>query len=178
MNMMDKQRPFVAYEYLDVTVENRYISYYLDGYENFGWQCDENMTRQDLMGGVSLHFKRDRRIINRMELTRLQRQFESCMNEIKALEGSKSSQASTLSLITGLTGTAFMAGSVFAVTAQPPVIWLCILLALPGFAGWILALPVYKRILQKRTRKVDPLMEEKFEEIYTLFEKGHRLLQN
>ena len=63
---------------------------------------------------------------------------------------SKTAAALMISLLVGIVGTVFMAGSVFAVTAEPPVLWLTILLAVPGFAGWILP---YFRTAATRKRK-------------------------
>lgn len=47
---------------------------------------------------VTLHLKRDRRIINKMELTRLQRNFEACAREIDKLERAKTSAATAWSI--------------------------------------------------------------------------------
>ena len=80
------------------------------------------------------------------------------------------------SLVIGLVGTAFMAGSVFAVTATPPVIWLCILLAVPAFTLWALAPILYPRMVAKRTKTVNELIEQKYDEIYLICEKGSKLL--
>lgn len=62
-----------------------------------------------------------------------------------------------------------------AVTAQPPHVALCILFAIAGFIGWILPYFVYRRVVRKKTKKVTPLIEEKFDEIYEICEKGNRL---
>ena len=40
-------------------------------------------------------------------------------------------QGRMAALFVGILGTAFMTGSVFAVVAEPPIIWLTILLAVP-----------------------------------------------
>ena len=69
-----------------------------------------------------------------------------------------------------------MAGSTFAVTADPPQILLCIILAIPGFLGWILPCFLYKRGVRKQTEKITPLIEEKYDEIYEICEKGNKLL--
>lgn len=111
-----------------------------------------------------------------MELTRLQGNFEACVHEIDMLEKSKTSMATLYALIIGIVGTAFMAGSTFAVTAQPPHVILCIVLAIPGFLGWILPYFVYKRVVGKQTEKVNTRIEEKYDEIYTICEKGNKLL--
>lgn len=176
------KKEFVAYEYKDVIVDAEQISMYLDCYENFGWVVDERNCPQehsDIAGihhQITLHLKRDRKIINKMELTRLQRHFEACINEIKTLESSKTQIATVWALVVAVAGTAFMAGSTFAVVHEPPIIWLCILLAIPGFIGWILPWFLYQRIRKKQTEKLQPLIEAKQEEIYEICEKGHSLL--
>lgn len=111
-----------------------------------------------------------------MELTRLQRNFEACVKEIEMLEQSKTSKGTMYSLMIGLIGTAFMAGSVFAVTAQPPMIFLSIVCAIPAFIGWILPYFVYKKMVKKETERLTVLIEKKYDEIYEICEKGNKLL--
>lgn len=183
MDAAGKQsKNFVGYEYKEVTAESSKASFLLDGYENFGWEMDENLpgngsTRKaPNQNKIIIRLKRNRKIINKMELTRLQRNFEACVSEIEALEKSKTSSATMYALILALLGTAFMAGSVFAVTASSPHIILCILLAIPGFLGWILPYFLYKRIVGKQTAKLTPLIEKKYDEIYEICEKGNKLL--
>lgn len=178
-----KRKEFVGYEYKEVITDKSRVSLLLDGYENFGWELDGNIIdasaenrNPQKQNKVILHLKRNRKIVNKMELTRLQRNFESCVREIEILEKSKNSSATIYALIIAVVGTAFMAGATFAVTTQPPHIILCILLAIPGFIGWILPYFVYKRVLGKQTEKVTPLIEEKYDEIYEICEKGNRLL--
>lgn len=178
-----KQKEFVGYEYKEVIADKSRVSLLVDGYENFGWEVDGNISEfyeecknPQKQNKVILRLKRNRKIINKMELTRLQRNFESCVREIEMLEKSKTSSATMYALILGILGTAFMAGSTFAVTAQSPHIILCILLAIPGFLGWILPYFVYRRVIGKQTEKVTPLIEDKYDEIYEICKKGNRLL--
>lgn len=175
---------YIGYEYMEVKAEAGRASMYIDGYRNFGWEQDENLNAGYYQnpavprdkGTVLLHLKRDRKLVNKMELTRLQRNFEDCMHQIHELEKSKTTKGVIVSLSVGLFGTVFMAGSTFAVTASPPVVWLCVLLAIPGFAGWILPYFCYRAIVAKRTQTVNPLIEEKYDEAYEICEKGSRLL--
>lgn len=179
---------YVGYEYMEIKADSRKASMYTDAYENFGWERDENLNisfRQNVYSktgmpqegeNILLRFKRDRKILNKTELTRLQRNFEDCMNQIDELEKSKTGTAMIVSISTGVIGTMFMAGSTFAVTAPTPVIWLCVLLAIPGFAGWILPYFLYKKIVSKRIEIVKPLIEDKYDEIYEICEKGSGLL--
>ena len=45
---------------------------------------------------MTLRLKRDRKIVNKTELTRLQRNFEACVREIQSLENSKTSKATIM----------------------------------------------------------------------------------
>ena len=167
---------YISYEYKELKVADEQASFYLDCYENFGWQQDEKFPPKSAGGMTVIKLKRSRKIANKVELTRLQRHFEADVQDIVALEKSKSSKAMALALTIGVIGTAFMAGAVFAVTAAPPIIWLCVLLAIPAFAGWILPYFVYKKVLDDTVKKITPYIEEKYDEIYEICEKGHSLL--
>lgn len=175
-NSIQQRKDFTSFEYKELIVKENMASFYLDCYEHFGWQQDENFPPRESGDTVTLRLKRNRKIVNKVELTRLQRHFEADMEDISSLENSKTNMAKVISLTVGVIGTAFMAGSVFAVTATPPVIWLCILLAVPAFAGWILPYFVYKKLKEDKTKKVTPYIEEKYDEIYEICEKGHSLL--
>lgn len=177
-----QKKNFVGYEYKEIIAESSKASFLLDGYECFGWELSENLTENignknpPYQKTAVIHLKRNRKIINKMELTRLQRNFEACVKEIEALEKSKTSVATIYALVAGIIGTAFMAGSTFAVTAQPPYIILCILLAVPGFIGWITPYFLYRRIVRKQAERLTPLIEQKYDEIYEICEKGNKLL--
>lgn len=170
------KNPYVGFEYKEVTVSSEQVPLYLDCYETFGWEEDGNIPSTSGLNLTTIRLKRDRKIINKMELTRLQRQFEACAREIQDLERSKHTAASAWALIVGMIGTVFMAGSVFAVTHTPPIYWLCVLMAVPGFAGWLCPIFLYRYKVRVQTHKVQPLIEEKYDEIYEVCEKAHSLL--
>ena len=165
---------YIGYEYMELNAQSERISMYLDGYLSFGWVADENVTQTK----NCIKLKRDRKIINKMELTRLQRHFEVCMDEIAALEKAKGSRATMCSIIVGVVGTAFLAGSVFAVTHEPPLILLTILLGVPGIIGWTLPIFIFKALVRRDAAKMAPLIEAKYDEIYEICEKGTKLLHN
>ena len=162
---------FTGYEYTEVTVPRNMESVYRDGYGNFGWQAEGSLEG---MGFTRIRFKRDRKIVNKMELTRLQRQFDSCIHQIDSLERSKSTGASIAAYSAGLGGCAFLAGSVFAF--QAGMIPLCVILSIPGFAGWIAPYFLYRKIGMKKTAAVTQLIEGKYDEMYEVCEKAHGLL--
>lgn len=174
--IMRDARDFVGYEYKELSAPADRFSFYLDGYLNFGWVPDKNTPQRKQNGMVSITLKRDRRIVNKAELTRLQRNFDACAEEIHALEQAKTTGPLIMALTVGVIGTAFMAASVFAVTAQPPHIPACMLFAVPGFLGWILPVFLYRRKVHQKNLQLSPLIEEKLEEAYRLCERGHQLL--
>lgn len=169
-------KPYIGYEYKQVTVPRAALSQYLDGYESFGWQQDDR--RPPSAGGrrVTLYLKRDRKIANKMELTRLQRHFEACMAQIDGLQRAPAQTAALWALVVGLVGTAFLAGSVFAVTHQPPQYFWMTVLAVPGVVGWAAPCRLYPWMLRRQQVRVSPLLEAQWEEVDRLCAKGQGLL--
>ena len=165
---------FIGYEYKELFVDRDKEGVYADGYPNFGWTLERSTASILGISTINLRFKRNRKIRNKAELTRLQRQFESNVSEIEKLEQSKTTTASIAAYTIGLIGTAFMAGSVFAILAN--MIPLCILLAVPAFAGWALGYFSFIKIRNKRITTVAPLIEQRYDAIYEVCEKAHGLL--
>lgn len=170
----NKENGYVGYEYKDVTVKRSMESVYVDGYSNFGWIIEGTSIPVGKVDSLTLKFKRDRKIRNKSELTRLQRQFDTCVSEILSLESSKYIKASAVAYIIGVVGTAFMAGSVFAVTAGR--IMPTIILAIPGFIGWIIPYICYRKISMNKTEQITPLIDQKYDEIYDVCEKANNLI--
>ena len=172
--MMNRENGVVGFEYMEVTAKRGMESMYADSYENFGWEFTGSSAPEDQGGSVTMKFKRDRKLRNKAELTRLQRQFESCAREIEALEHSKATAAAVAAFTIGLIGTAFLGGAVFAYLAG--LLPLMVILAVPGFVGWIVPYFCYQKLLRKREQKVAPLIDQKNDEIYAVCEQGCRLL--
>ena len=173
-----EKNSFIGYEYLELPVKRSMVSVYADGYANFGWELEgtEEQPGKLTVDTIRLKFKRDRKMRGKVELTRLQRNFDACVSEILSLESSKQVKASILAYTVAIIGTSFMAGAVFAVTAGK--ILPCILLAVPAIIGWILPYFLYKRQEKKKTAQVTPLIDEKYDELYTVCEKAHSLLDS
>ena len=166
---------FVGYEYKEITTTRDMESVYLDGYPHFGWQPDGVAPSAIGFSHVNLRFKRDRKIKNKAEISRLQRQFEACIAEIGNLERSKTSSAFVTAMTVGLIGTVFLAGATFAFI-YAELIPLMVILAIPGFIGWGLPYMLYKRIVAKRSAVVIPLIENQYDALCDVCEKGHAML--
>lgn len=174
--MEQVKKPFVGYEYLDVTVKRNMAHLYADSYENFGWELEGTGEQIGKVDSIVMKFRRDRKILNKVELTRLQRNFDACVSEITSLEAQKYIMAAAVAYAIGVIGTAFMAGSVFAVTSG--LIIVCVLLAIPAFLGWIAPYFLYRSIVRVKTKEITPLIDQKYEEIYTVCEKANALLNH
>ena len=166
------ENDFIGYEYRDVTVRHEMEPLYVDSYKNFGWTLDNSNGYSN----VSMKFKRDRKIRNKAELTRLQHQFDACVKDIMAMEDSKTRNASVTAFTAGIIGTAFLAGATFSYLYG--MIILCIVLAIPGFIGWILPYFLYKSTYAKQSAKVTPFIDSKYDEVYEVCERASRLLCN
>jgi hypothetical protein len=160
---------FVGYEYKEVSASRNLEGVYADGYPNFGWQLDGDSYGR-------LKFKRNRKIRNKAELSRLQRQFEAMVSEIENLEHSKTSSAQVAALTAGLIGTALVGGSTFAFI-YGEMIPLMIMLALPGFILWGLSYLLYNKVKTKKISSVEPLIDQKYDEIYEVCARAHTLLE-
>jgi hypothetical protein len=166
---------FVSYEYKEVATTGAMEGVYADGYPNFGWKLDGTVPSALGISTVNLKFKRDRKIRNKAELSRLQRQFEQGVGEIMNLERSKTTGAFAAALTIGLIGTAFLAGATIAFIYAEMVL-LMVILAVPGFLGWGLSYLFYRRVSAKKSATVAPLIDQQYDTIYELCAKGHALL--
>lgn len=166
MDVALQKKDFMGYEYRNITVKKAMQAVYADSFGNFGWIAEGIEDTVGKVDSVVMKFKRDRKIRNKSELTRLQRQFEACTAEIVSLERSKVTKAAGIAYAVGVIGCAFMAGSVFAVTAGN--IPLCVILAVPGFLGWIAPYLLFRSISAKKTEAVTPLIDQKYDELYSV----------
>lgn len=170
MNMSGRA-DFVGYEYKDITINQEQESLFIDGYTNFGWDLD---SVSKSVTSLKIKFKRDRKIRNKAELTRLQRQFDACVDEMEQLERSKKTTARIVAYGIALVGTIGMACSVFAVTSG--LITLSVIFAIPGVLGWLIPYFSYRKLYQKKAAEITILMDQKSEELYEVSKKANGLL--
>jgi hypothetical protein len=167
-------KDFIGYEYKSVMVKRENADLCADCYPSFGWSLEGASTPIGAVNSVNMKFKRDRKILNKAELTRLQRQFETQISEVESLESSKRLTATTVAYAVGMVGTALMAGSVFAYLAD--MLPLCIILAIPAFAGWVIPYFLFANIRKKKTEKITPLIDAKYDEIYETCARANSLI--
>lgn len=175
--MRNTDRTYVGYDYKEFYTESSYASRYIDGYHCFGWEADDTLMNRKDSRKVLIRLKRNRKIIHKAELTRLQRHFEDCIKQIEELERSKTKTASAAAFSVGILGTVFMTGATFAAVHDPPLVTLCIFLAIPAFCGWIFPYFLFQKIKRMRSAAAETLIEKMYDEIDEICEKGTRLTE-
>lgn len=168
------EKGFIGYEYKEVSVKRGFEAVYADSYPHFGWTLEGIGAAIQAPAQVTIKMKRDRKLKNKAELTRLQRKFESYVKDLERLEGSKLIKASAVAYAIGVLGTACMAGSVFSYNAN--LLALSIVLAVPGLVGFVLPYFIFARLSAKKSGEVAPLIEEKYDAIYETCESAAALL--
>ncbi|WEO76578.1 hypothetical protein BJQ94_14580 [Cryobacterium sp. SO2] len=165
---------FVAYEYRTIRVPVGRESLFSDSFGNFGWLLESTGTSLPGTPTVTLAFKRDRGIKNRVLVTELQSRSEAALTTITALERSSTRAALMISLTAGILGCAFLAGSVF--TLQAGLLLVSIPLGVIGLAGWLAGFLSHSRVLAHRTRHAAPLIEEQYTLLALSGEQASHLL--
>lgn len=161
-----------GYDYKKLKILNSKDYEYLDALKCFGWKIDEEKNKDTNVYVL----KRERNIINKTELLRLEKNLDVCNNDIYKLLKSIHSHASIVSLAVGLIGTIFMTLSTFSIIGKTPNISLCIIFAIPGFICWILPYFIYKMYKKKREKDIYQFIEEKEREIDIICNKAMNLI--
>ena len=165
----------VTYEYATVRAERDRESLYQDTYRSLGWTIEGSSLSPANPATVTLKLKRPRRITNRPQVVELQRKAERALSEIASLEKSKSTSALATALTVGIVGTAFLAGSVFAIDADN---WgLSIPLGTVGLLGWLAGYLSFGWLKSRRTATVVPRIEDQYDIVYEASEQAAHLLR-
>lgn len=159
------------YEYLDVNVKQNLVQLCSECYHALGWNVIGTNFRIDT---VTIKLQRSRKIKNRVALCELQRKCEDAFISIEKLERSLTIKATAISIGIGITGTLFIVCSVFVYLAF--MIPLSIILAIPGYIGWVLPYFLYKKNVKKNALKTNPMIESNYDVIYKACEKASQLL--
>jgi len=199
---MSNKENFVAYEYKNVTVKRNSAGMYIDCMENFGWSLVENdgydvgalLTNlnpvnlgknianaaqsfgetADPSETMMLKFKRDRRIENKQQLEKLEREYEEALSAINKAERKNVAQTMGISLGTGIIGTVFIGLAVYNFIFSNTV--LGVLFAAVGAVGWTIGFFSNMKVGKKKSAQTEPYVQEQLNIVYSTCEKAHALL--
>jgi len=172
---MEQQNNYRNYEYMTVSTGIRNANETADRYSSLGWEID---GRQDGLLGTMLTFKRDRNIKGKEQLNRLQARIEDNMNGIRCLEESKKRGSMIFALALGIIAALIFGGgmSLIMFNAAPVVVWAIITGVGLGVIGAGLAginYPIFNKLVERKTAKINPVIEKKRDEIFDLCQEAH-----
>ena len=199
---MSNKENFVAYEYKSVNATRDSAGLYIDCMENFGWTLIEN-DRYDVQAllsnlnpanlgrnianaaqsfgetadaapAMTLKFKRDRRIENKSEIEKLEREYEAALRAIDRAERKNVAQTMGISLGTGIVGTVFIGLSVYNFVFSNMV--LGVLFAAVGAVGWAIGFFSHLNVGKKKSAHAEPFIQKQLDIVYNICEKAHALL--
>ena len=199
---MNNKENYVAYEYKTVNAKRDSVGMYIDCMENFGWTLIENdgydvpsllsdlnptnLGRNiasaaqtfgetaDATPSMVLKFKRDRRIGNKQELEKLEKEYEAALTAISKAERKNVAQTMGISLGTGIIGTVFIGLAVYNFVFSHTV--LGVLFAAIGAIGWAIGFFSNMKIGKKKTTESEPYIQQQLDIVYSTCEKAHALL--
>lgn len=176
---------FILYEYKNTTVDFDTASMYKDCLKNFGWilveeQTMNNFTTEnqannlDSINTVSLKFKRDHQINNKLELNRLEHKCEEALSAIHKIERKNKAYTMGATLGTGILGTAFLAIGIYNFVVGNPIF--SILFIASGVAFCAIGFLAYFKVGEKQSNQTSTVIDEQFQIAYGACEKAYRIL--
>lgn len=175
--MSEDKKEFIGYEYKETIVREEYVTIYQDGYENFGWSLEGTYTTPEHVGCVTMKFKRDRKLKNKLEISKLQRQFDEIISQVERLERKKELKASTVAYIIGVVAAVLFACAILAFTVWKNIV-VMVVLGIPALIGFVLSYVIYTKIRKSKVQEITPLIDEKYDELYQVTMQANNLLQS
>ena len=172
------EKDFVSYEYKTVSVKSKDRAKAMDLYEAFGWEITG--TASAATGNTTLSLKRDRRLPHKQELNKLERQAEDTFAAINGLERSKTLWASVFAYIFGCFAALVLGGGMcltMLIEGSIPAMVGGIVLGVVGIALCAVNYIIYKKLVEKKTKSLLPVIDQTEEKLANTLEKGNDLLR-
>lgn len=158
-------------EYLEVLINPKIAQLCRQCYETLGWEIISSTTGINL---DILRMKRSKKIKNRVELCKLQRECEDALIKLEQLEKIKNSKEKRTAIMSSLIGVTFLIGTV--ITYSFNIYFVSIVFAALGIVGWGIAFLLYKRYILKNENKIKQEINESYDIIYQVCEKAKQLV--
>lgn len=176
---MSEEKNFATYEYKTKTVKAYEQTRTIDLYEAFGWEV--TATTPTAIEGVTLTLKRERKQRHKSELNRLERQAENVYQTIAKLERARTKGAKWTAMVTGICATLLFGGGLsWIMTTGGSVSGLIggIILGIIGGAVAVANYPLYKKLVEKKTERILPAIDDNEDKLANLLEQGDTLLRS
>ena len=174
---MEKGKNYSTYEYMSKTVKAADQTRISDLCEAFGWEATDAETSP--LGVTTISFRRNRKIPHKSELVRLERKADSIWDTLGRLDKSKRKGASLFAYVFGCFAVLIFGAGLSLTIRIPestPALVGGIVLGLAGILLGGLNLMLFRRLVDKKTREVNPVMEDMEEKLAVVCEQAHSLL--
>ena len=169
---------FVSYEYRTKTVKSKDMTKATDMYEAFGWEVTS--AAHTAVDNTTLSLKRDRKQKHKQELSRLERQAEEIFGTINNLQRAKTLGASVFSYIFGCIAALLLGGGMSLIMLNQNNFAAFvggIALGIAGIALCCVNYFIYKKMVEKKTGELLPIIDDNEEKLANILEKGNDLLK-
>ena len=175
-NMQEKD--FVSYEYRTKTVKSKDMTKATDMYEAFGWEVTS--AAHTAVDNTTLSLKRDRKQKHKQELSRLERQAEEIFGTINNLQRAKTLGASVFSYIFGCIAALLLGGGMSLIMLNQNNFAAFvggIALGIAGIALCCVNYFIYKKMVEKKTGELLPIIDDNEEKLANILEKATTCLK-
>ena len=173
-----QEKDFVSYEYRTKTVKSKDMTKATDMYEAFGWEVTS--AAHTAVDNTTLALKRDRKQKHKQELSRLERQAEEIFGTINNLQRAKTLGASVFSYIFGCIAALLLGGGMSLIMLNQNNFAAFvggIALGIAGIALCCVNYFIYKKMVEKKTGELLPIIDDNEEKLANILEKGNDLLK-
>lgn len=171
-----QEKDFITYEYQTKTVKAKDRTRVMDISEAFGWEVTGTTATIE---GVTVSLKRDRKIKHKQELVKLERQAEETFSTINKLNSAKTLTASVFAYIFGCIAALIFGGGMcmtMLIENNVPAFVGGIVLGIVGIVLCSVNYLIFKKIEEKKTVQVIPLIDDNEEKLANILAKGNDLL--
>ena len=173
-----QEKDFVSYEYRTKTVKSKDMTKATDMYEAFGWEVTS--AAHTAVDNTTLSLKRDRKQKHKQELSRLERQAEEIFGTTNNLQRAKTLGASVFSYIFGCIAALLLGGGMSLIMLNQNNFAAFvggIALGIAGIALCCVNYFIYKKMVEKKTGELLPIIDDNEEKLANILEKGNDLLK-
>lgn len=171
-----QEKDFITYEYRTKTVKAKDRTRVMDMSEAIGWEVT---VTTPTIEGVTVSLKRDRKIKHKQELIKLERQADETFSAINKLNSAKTLTASVFAYIFGCIAALILGGGMCMTMLTENNVTAFVGGIALGIAGIVLCSVnylIYKKIEEKKTVQVIPLIDDNEEKLANILAKGNDLL--
>lgn len=170
----------ITYDYKTIKVKREYETIVCDAYENLGWELTNTSASENSLFYINLSFKRNRKIENKMELTKLQEKVDNILANIENLQTKKKNAGVVEGISTDVVGALIFGGGMsmsMLNTASVGLLVGGIAVGIVGITVGLLGWLVFKKINKKKNTKIQPILESEFDKLADVCEQAHGLIK-